>query len=150
MSIYTSASGASLWRGYEYYVKNKVKNFKQLSSTTYEGIVGGTQDYHVFIDVDHLRRSHCDCPHANGRRVICKHAVALFFTIFPDEAKEYNRQVIEAEKEEEKRQEEMEDRICNCIKKMKKEELQNELYYLLMDSPEWVIERFIRENDPDY
>ncbi|NMB97839.1 MAG: hypothetical protein GYA02_14710 [Clostridiaceae bacterium] len=39
------------------------------------------------INIVHPRKSKCNCPHADGRRVICKHMIALYFTVFPKEAK---------------------------------------------------------------
>ncbi len=46
-------------------------------------------------------KSHCNCPHANGKRIICKHQVALYFSVFPEEADQYYKEVIEYEEEEE-------------------------------------------------
>lgn len=54
---------------------------------------------------DILRMTNISCPHADGRRVICKHTVALFFTAFPDEAEQYIEGVEEYEREEQARTE---------------------------------------------
>lgn len=51
--------------------------------------------------------------------------VALYFSIFPDVAKEYILLVEEAEREEEAYWDEIEDRLINNINKMSKSELQN-------------------------
>lgn len=53
------------------------------------------------MDLDHVRRSSCTCPHAAGRRVICKHMLAVFFTAFPEEAKSYYENVQKAEEDRE-------------------------------------------------
>ena len=71
--------------------------------------------------------------------------VALYFSIFPNVAKEYISLVEEAEREEEEYWDEFEDRLIKKIKKMTKSDLQNALYALLMDGPEWQFERFVRE-----
>lgn len=42
----------------------------------------------MLISLDYPRKSHCDCLHAAGRRIICKHMVATYFEIFPSEAKQ--------------------------------------------------------------
>ena len=79
MSLIDLASGASAWRGYEYYKAKKVTLFKKIDSNHFEGFVAGTntKPYHVLIDLEHPRSSKCDCPHADGKRIICKHKVAL-------------------------------------------------------------------------
>ena len=57
--------------------------------------------YRTIIDVLHPRKSQCNCPFADGRRVICKHMVALLFTELPNEAEAYMLEIEESEKEEE-------------------------------------------------
>ena len=63
MSIMSSASSASIWRGYEYYKEKKVKSIVRLSDDEYEGMVAGSQSkpYHVKINVSHGRQSKCNC-----------------------------------------------------------------------------------------
>lgn len=91
MSILTSASSTSVYRGYEYYDNGYVDTIKQLSKYEYEGYVKGSRKnpYYVKINVNHPRKSYCDCPFANGNTT-CKHMVALYFSIFPNEADDYN------------------------------------------------------------
>lgn len=90
MSLLTKASSRIVSRGYSYYKAGKVFHIMQLNDHEYEGDVQGTLDtpYHVKIDVNHIRKSSCDCPYANGG-IICKHMVALYFAVFPDEAEDY-------------------------------------------------------------
>ena len=75
MSIRTLASGASAWRGYEYYEGKKVLSFSQTGEDEYTGQVAGSGSapYQVKINTAHPRQSKCNGPHADGRRVICKH-----------------------------------------------------------------------------
>lgn len=40
--------------------------------------------YDVKIDTVHPKKSVCNCPFAEGRRVICKHMVSLNLEIFPE------------------------------------------------------------------
>ena len=42
MSLLTSASGKSVYRGYEYFTENKVLSCNQINDFEYEGIVKGT------------------------------------------------------------------------------------------------------------
>lgn len=92
------ASGASLWLGYEYYNRKRVRDMASLSETLFEGIVEGNgRLYHVIIDVEHPRKSKCNCSHANEKRIICKHMIALYFTAFLKEADEYYNEIIRYE-----------------------------------------------------
>ncbi|MGM9881542.1 MAG: SWIM zinc finger domain-containing protein [Bacilli bacterium] len=90
MSILTSASSSSVSRGYDYYKHNKVSNVKQLNDYEFEGYVDGSlkNPYYVKIDIEHPKKSYCDCPHANGN-ITCKHMTALYFELFPDEVDDY-------------------------------------------------------------
>ena len=90
MSILNSASSRSVYRGYDYYKEGNVISYTQLSDCEYEGEVQGTNKtpYHVIINTKHPKSSLCDCPFANGN-TICKHMVALFFAISPEDLKDY-------------------------------------------------------------
>ena len=146
MSIISLASSASVWRGYEYYKNGYVLLCNKVSEHEFRAKVRGSgRNYDVFIDIDHPRKSKCNCPHADGTKRICKHMVALYFKMFPGEAADYIREVEEREMEEEERQQELEDKLVNYINSLSKEELKDALYDVLCDSPEWVLERFIYE-----
>ena len=148
MGVLECASVLSVWRGYEYFKKNRVRGIKQLDENVFSATVQGSASipYSVELHMDHPRKSICDCPHANGRRVVCKHIVAVYFTILPEEAEEYYAEVLADEEEEEKRQDALSERVIHYVWKMKKNELQQALLELLFDGPEWQYERFIREN----
>ena len=100
MSFWSSASGASIWRGYDYFKEGKVEAYEQLAENIFESRIQGSAEdpYHTVIDIEHPKRSHCDCPFAKDRRVVCKHMVALCFTAFPSEADAFLREVKEPEK----------------------------------------------------
>lgn len=148
MGLLNLSSGTSIWRGYEYYKQKKVITKKKISNHEYSGIVQGSGNnrYEVFIDLEHPRKSHCNCPHANGKRIICKHQVALYFFAFPKEANQYYESVIEYEREEERRQQELDKKIIEYINSLSKQELQQILYEMIYDSTDWVFERFVREH----
>ncbi len=138
MSMMSSASAASLWRGYEYYKDKKVKSLLKLSDDEYEGEVSGSQKepYRTKIDVAHIRQSKCNCPHADGKRVICKHMIALFFTAFPKEAENYIKEVEAYEREEEEREKEHYKEIRTYVYGLSKDELRQELINYIMESEE--------------
>jgi hypothetical protein len=138
MSLLSSASNASAWRGYEYYKKRKVEAFEKLNDSVYECHIEGslTTPYHTVINVAHPRQSHCDCPHAKDRQIICKHMVALLFTVFPEEAEEYIHEEEESEKAEKRRIQEHYEDIKRYVKSLKKEDLQRELYNALIELEE--------------
>lgn len=148
MSLLSSASGASIWRGYDYFEQKKVHDLEVKSDTQYMAAVDGSGNnrYGVMIDIAHPRKSMCTCPHADGKRIICKHMVAVFFTVFPDEAQKFYDEAMAYQEEEEHRQEELEDKLIRYVSKMKKVELQQKLLELLFDGPEWQFERFLEEN----
>ena len=64
----------------------RVSNKYELGANCYQGKVKGSGGaiYDVTIDTAHPRKSVCNCPFAEGRRVICKHMVALDLGIFPE------------------------------------------------------------------
>lgn len=124
MGVISVASSASAWRGYEYYKAKKVKSFKQIGDYEYTGQVKGSDDvYNVFFDTKHVRKSTCDCPRANGKRIICKHIVALYFEIFPEEAVSYLELVEENEREAEEYERELERKLHKYINSLTKDEL---------------------------
>ncbi len=146
MSLLTTASGKSVYRGYEYYIEDKVLTCNQISDIEYEGTVKGSaqKPYAVHLNLKKPKTSMCDCPFANGMK-ICKHMVAIFFTAFPDEARKYKAELDAFYEEEEERQSELDDMLQKYIKKLSKSELQEALLQVLYDGPEWQFERFINE-----
>lgn len=147
MGIITSASGSSCWRGLEYYKNKQIKNIKKISDTEYTSEACGTKVYNIYLNLEKPRSSTCNCPLADGRRVICKHIVATYFSVVPGSAKRF-------EKEQEQLQEEYHEykrqQYINSVKfinKMSKKELADELTYILNYAPEWVYDDFIRRNN---
>jgi len=147
MGLIDIASSKSAWRGYEYYLNEKVHNYKRINEYHYESKVNGNskKPYNVFIDVKHPRKSKCDCPHAKDRRIICKHIVALYFQIFPKEATKYIKEIEEYEKEEDQRLKELDKKIIKYINSLSKEELKKIAIELLYDNNEWTFNRFVRD-----
>lgn len=92
MGIVSSASGASCWRGLDYYKNKKIKNLKKINDYEFTSTAIGTNNYDIYLDVSHPRRSTCTCPLATGKRIVCKHIVATFFTAFPEEAKDFEKE----------------------------------------------------------
>ncbi len=153
MSIVSLASYNSQFRGCDYYEEKKVLKSEQLTESTYHGVVSGSsgEQYDVTIDVAHPRKSTCTCPHAAGRRVICKHMVALYFTFFPNEAASFLSDEDDDWDEEDENwenedflREEIDEVLGKVIQKMKKAELQEALADLLTDAPDWLYIRFAR------
>ena len=98
----------------------------------------------MFIDIEHPRKSKCDCPHAKDKRIICKHMIALYFTVLPKEVDIFLKEVEEAEKEYEEYEKELEKKMIKYVKSMSKSELQETILELLYTGPEWLYDRFIR------
>ena len=85
------ASYNSYWRGLDYFESKLVKKLNRLNEFIYEAEVEWTNSYNVRIDVNHPGKSTCTCPHASGKSIICKHKVAAYFSIYPEEAQKSNR-----------------------------------------------------------
>lgn len=106
MGLIEIASGNSVWRGMDYYQDKKVCSWDKSGDETYDGIVSGSEGNNYFVHIDklHPRKSTCNCPFAKGRRVICKHMIALLFTAEPERAEDFLRQAEEWEREKEERE----------------------------------------------
>ena len=151
MGLLECASGASVWRGYDYYKEKKVVKLEKIGDNIFSASVAGSakEPYLVELHADHPRKSKCNCPHADGTKIICKHIVAAYFTAFPEEAEKFYAEAMAYQEEEEKRLDELSDKVCRCVERMKKSELQQTLLQLLFDGPEWQYEQFVRENGLD-
>ena len=135
MGLIDLASSNSLWRGVDYYQSKNVKKIKKISDNEYNSIVSGTEEYNVHIDINHPRKSTCTCPFADGRRVICKHMVATFFTIYPEEAERIIKEEQEYEEEEERLFEEHLEEVREYVNGLTEDEVRALLIDKLMD--EW-------------
>lgn len=151
MGLLECASGASVWRGYDYYKEKKVVSLEVTGENIYSATVAGSssEPYSVELHIDHPRKSKCNCPHADGKRIICKHIVATYFTVLPKEAEKFYTEAMAYQEEEEKHQEELSDKVIEYVGKMKKVDLCQSLLELLFDGPEWQYDRFIREHGLD-
>lgn len=147
MGILTSASQSSCWKGLDYYKNKKIINLKQISNHEYSSTAIGTNNYEVFLDIEHARKSTCNCPLANGKKIICKHIVATYFTAFPDKAEKFVEYEIRSQKEYQQYEFKLLDKTKKYIKSLSKQELVNELLYVLDYAPEWVYKDFLRRNN---
>ena len=146
MDLYKSASLQSQFRGYDYFKSNKVLSFKQIDDSIYQGKVkGNNQLYDVTINIEHPKKnSHCNCPHAEGTKIICKHMVALYFAIFPGKAKQFMDEIDERNRESEEYEHELEMKMRKYIKSMSKKELEEALLECLYQV-DWLYDDFIRD-----
>ncbi len=138
MGLIELASGNSVWRGIDYYHDKKVVSWEKAGPDSYKGIVSGSGDnrYTVYIDKQHPRKSTCNCPFAQGRRVICKHMLALLFTAEPDVADQFLREVEEYEAENEERERQHYEELERYVKSLSKSQLQEQLLNALLELEE--------------
>lgn len=146
MEIISLASGNSCWRGLDYYKNKKVIKLNKLNDNEYSSVVKGTNNYNVHLDIAHPRKSSCDCPLANGKRIICKHIVATYFTTMPKEAINFEEEQNRLQEEYEKEQEDKYDRAIKYLNKMSKQELIEELIQVFDYGPEWIYNDFVKRN----
>lgn len=151
MGLLECASNASAWKGFNYYNEKRVKNLTEIQPEVFTAKVNGSSNktYLVIIDVAHPRKSECTCPKADGKRVICKHMIATYFTAHPEEAERFYQEYLDAQAEAEQYQERIYDKTQAYIEHMKKSDLQQALIDILFCGPEWQFERFVKEHDID-
>ena len=147
MKVINIASGNSTWRGLESYKEKRILSYNKIDEFRYWGKAKGNHNdiYNVFLDIEHPRKSKCDCPHAKGKRIICKHIVALYFTVFPDEVEVFLKEVEEAQKEYAEYENNLYSKTINHIRDMSKSELEEAMIEILNVAPEWVYDRFVRD-----
>ena len=138
MGFIDVASNSSLWRGIDYYNDKMVISCESTGENTYSGLVHGSGDnrYHVHIDIAHPRSSTCTCPFASDRKVVCKHMIAMYFTIRPQAAADFLKKVEQWKKEAEEAEKKRIEEIKRSIKRMKKSELQEKYFDALMELEE--------------
>ena len=149
MGMLEVASYYSYWRGLDYFESKLVKKLNRLSEFIYEAEVERMNTYNVRIDGNHPRKLTCTCPHAAGKSIICKHKVAVYFSIFPlkaqksiDERNEYRKELEEREKEYDIKVEEERKSIKKYVDSLSEEEVRKMLVnYMVNDAMEF-------EDDP--
>ena len=146
MGIISIASGNSCWSGLDYFKDKKVIKLRKINDEEYTSIVNGTKKYNVYLNLEHPRKSTCDCPLAKGKRVICKHIVATYFSAMPEEAINFEEEQYRLQEDYEKYQEEVYDKVIKYINKMSKNELIEELIHIFDYGPEWIYDDFVRRN----
>lgn len=147
MGILDIASAKSIWRGYDYFEQKRVIKVESESKTIIKGLVQGNSQstYEVIIDLQHPKKSTCTCPHADGTRIVCKHKIAVYFSTFPEEAQRLLDETLDYQEETEKEQEQLEIKVLNFVRKLKKSELQELFLQMLFDGPNWQYEHFVRD-----
>ncbi|MGS0971641.1 MAG: SWIM zinc finger family protein [Candidatus Izemoplasmataceae bacterium] len=138
MGLKELSSYKSLWRGYQYYIQGKVVEIAKICDDEFDAKVSNDENkiYNIHLNLKHPRKSSCNCPHAEGRRIICKHMIASFFTIFPTQAKEYIEEIEQYEKEQEERYQQsikMQEQRMKDIKKYVNKLTKNELKEKLVE-----------------
>lgn len=141
MGLLDICSHNSYWRGLDYFENKRVKTIKQINRYEFEADVEGTETYHVHLNINHLRKSTCTCPHAAGKSTICKHKVAVYFSALPEEAQEaiyernrYYEELEEREKKYNKKVEEITKRYREYVDSLSIEEIKIMLVNYMVDS----------------
>ena len=142
MGMLQIASYNSYWRGLDYFESKLVKKLNRLNEFIYEAEVEGTNSYNVRIDVNHPRKLTCTCPHASGKSIICKYKVAVYFSIYPEEAQKaidernaYRKELEEREKQYDRKVEEHRESIKEYIDSLSEKEVRNMLInYMVHDA----------------
>ena len=83
----------------------EIEKIEEINENEYKSIVNGSKKYEVCLNIEHVRKSKCNCPHADGKRIICKHIVATYFSVLPGSAKEFEEEQNRLQEEYEEYQE---------------------------------------------
>lgn len=139
MKLLNLASNQSFWRGINYHHENRIITWKKIAESCYQGKIKGSNEamYDVMINIAHPKKSTCNCPFAEGRKVICKHMVALYLRIFPEKEQEMLDYIEEQnqmyEQEYEQEMKEREEKIVDYVMRLSKAELQQRLIQRMID-----------------
>ena len=133
MGLIETASAKSVWRGLDYYENNYVIHWDESDPGIINGIVRGTADYDVHVEVAHPRKSTCTCPFAAGRRVVCKHMIALYFTAYPQAVVDFREDIARWEAEEEAIQQQHYQDLKDYVYSLSKSELRERYLDLLIE-----------------
>ena len=144
----------SYWRSLDYFENNKIKSTNKIKENEYDAEVEGTALYHVHLNINHPRKSTCTCPRAAGKSTICKHKVAVYFSIFPDEAQEaidernrYYKGIEERKKEYDKQVEKITKMYKELVDDLSEEEVRKRLVnYMVCDYMENEEDQYDEDN----
>lgn len=77
--------------GYLYYINGKIGKITRCQNRIFKAKVLDFSGnvYSVMLDVDNPKKSECSCPKSSCKHKFCSHMAALYFAIFPAEAKRY-------------------------------------------------------------
>lgn len=139
MALIDIASSKAVWRGMEYYKQNKVSSCTANDDGSYDGICkgSGAGEYHVHVDFAHPRKSTCDCPLANGKRIICKHIVAVSLCVDATEADRFKNEKTIYGSEEEERRAKAYDKYMSFAKTMSQQALRKAYAELMLELDEY-------------
>lgn len=121
MSFIDSAAYWSKVNGFDYFEDGRVLEIVKISEDEYHAKVKGNNDNicNIVYYPDYPKKSTCNCPRANGKKVVCKHKVALFYALNPDEAQSVRDEREESIKHQERLEKEFEERHRKRVEEMK-------------------------------
>ena len=122
MSFIDSAAYWSKVNGFDYFEEGRVLEIIKINDDEYHAKVKGSKDnvYNIVYYPDYPKKSTCDCPRANGKRVVCKHKVAVFYALNPDEAQSVRDEREENLRYQEKLEQEFEERHRKRVEEAQK------------------------------
>ena len=140
-------------RGFDYFINNHVRECEEIRPDVYKAKVLGSnlQLYDVEVDLNHPLKSVCNCPHAGGKRILCKHKIAVYFLKRPREAFQFYYDVARYAKfDYEDHRDEILDNTYTYIENMSKEDLIESCYDLLLSTPDFAFYDFLDKHNINY
>ena len=135
-----------------YFIGDRVIESKEIEPNIVKAKVlgSGMKLYDVMVDFNHPLKCTCNCPHAEGKKIICKHKVAVYFKYHQKEAFDFYDEYVKYEKIDYEYRDEICDNIYTKISEMSKEELVQNCYELLIATPSWTFYDFLEKNGIEY
>lgn len=137
MNLLDAADQGSIWRGLDYYLEKRVLSYYVMDKDHIRGKVAGSQSlpYEVALNLNDVHTSLCNCPYAKDKEIICKHKIALYFTLYPEIADGYLADANKIADEHDRKHRERILRIVNIVDRLSTSEMKTVLIsYMLGDN----------------
>ena len=132
-------------RGRAYYRSGCARITSVEGSVVYGEVKGS--DGHVYdvqIDIEKPYKSHCNCPYASGDEDMCKHEVALYY-----EYLEHKDEFVKSSAPSNVKFDSVEEAVNSYIKKLNNTQKDMILKIFIIESPEWIREKYLPKYKED-
>ena len=128
----------------------------KINNHEYHAKVRGIKNniYDVVLDPEHPKKSTCSCPRAKGKSIVCKHKIAAYYAVHPEEALEIKKEKEEQRKCQDKLEQEFMERhkkrvleATKYVDSLSVEEMRNIIINYRVIEAEKFEEQFYEDSD---